>query len=76
MIGRVCMDQTLVDVSAIEGVRAGDTAVVIGKSGEEEISACDLAERAGTISNEILSRLGGRLERIVVYLQIPAGRIY
>ena len=64
--GRVCMDQTLVDVSAIEGVRAGDTAVVIGKSGEEEISACDLAERAGTISNEILSRLGGRLERIVV----------
>ncbi len=66
VIGRVCMDQTLVDVSAIEGVRAGDTAVVIGKSGEEEISACDLAERAGTISNEILSRLGGRLERIVV----------
>lgn len=66
VIGRICMDQTLVDVSDILGVKAGDTAVIIGKSGDEEISACDLAERTGTISNEILSRLGGRLERIVV----------
>lgn len=63
--GRICMDQTLVDVSSIPGVKAGDAAVVIGRSGAEEITACDLAEQSGTIANEILSRLGGRLERMV-----------
>lgn len=61
--GRICMDQTIVDVSDIPKVRAGDTAVVIGRSGAEEITACDLAQQSGTITNEILSRLGGRLER-------------
>lgn len=61
--GRICMDQTIVDVSGIPDVKAGDIAVVIGRSGTEEITACDLAEQSGTITNEILSRLGGRLER-------------
>ncbi len=65
VIGRICMDQTLVDVSGISGVKTGDVAVLIGKSGEEEISACDLAEWTGTISNEILSRMGGRLRRVI-----------
>ncbi len=66
VIGRICMDQTIVDVSGIEGVQAGDTAVLIGHSGELEISVCDLAEQTGTITNEILSRMGARLERVVV----------
>ena len=66
VIGRVCMDQTLIDVTEIPDTEAGDVAVFIGKSGEEEITACDLAEKSGTISNEILSRLGTRPERIVV----------
>lgn len=64
--GLICMDQTLVDVTDVPEVLPGDTAVLIGTSGVQEISACDLAEQSGTISNEILSRLGGRLERIVV----------
>lgn len=64
--GRICMDQTIVDVSDIPGVRAGDTAVVIGRSGEEQISAYDLADQCGTITNELLSRLGARLERRVL----------
>lgn len=66
VIGRICMDQTIVDVSEISDVKAGDEAVLIGKSGEAEISVCDIAKQAGTITNEILSRLGARLERIVV----------
>lgn len=66
VIGRICMDQTIVDVSAIPGVKAGDVAVLIGKSGEEEISVCELAKEMGTITNEILSRMGERLERIMV----------
>ncbi len=63
--GRICMDQMLVDVTGISQVKAGDTAVLIGRDGRESIGVCHMAERAGTISNEILSRLGSRLERVV-----------
>lgn len=61
--GRVCMDQTLVDVTDCPPVAPGDTAVLIGTSRGLEITACDLAKETGTIANEILSRLGTRLER-------------
>lgn len=64
--GRICMDQTLVDVTELRDVNPGNIAVLIGQSGNEKITACDLAEQAGTISNEIFSRLGHRLPRIVV----------
>lgn len=66
IVGRVCMDQTLVDVSDIPEVQSGDTAVLVGRCGNLEISACDLAEAAGTITNETLSQLGVRLERFLV----------
>lgn len=66
IVGRVCMDQTLVDVSEIPEVQSGDTAVLVGRSGELEISACELAEAAGTITNETLCQLGARLERFLV----------
>ena len=58
------MDQTTVDVSDILHVRSGDEAVLIGHSGNQEISVCDIAAQAGTITNEILSRMGARLERV------------
>ncbi len=64
--GRICMDQTLADVTGIPDVRAGDVAVILGKSGDLEITSAQLAEQAGTISNEILSRLGSRLTRTAV----------
>ncbi|MCI8506763.1 MAG: serine racemase VanT catalytic subunit [Lachnospiraceae bacterium] len=64
ILGRICMDQTIVDVTGIPAVVAGGYAVLIGSWGEEQITACDWAELSGTITNEILSRLGGRLERI------------
>jgi serine/alanine racemase len=60
------MDQMLVDVSNIPNIKAGDIAVIIGQSGDKKITACDLAEQTGTISNEILSRLGERLERQLI----------
>ena len=63
IVGRICMDQTIVDITDIDGVKQGDTAVIIGKDGNKEISAIELAKHAGTIPNEILSRLGDRLER-------------
>ncbi len=64
IVGRICMDQMMVDVTDIPQVKAGDEAVLIGRSGKLEIRAEDLAQWAGTISNEIVSRLGERLERV------------
>jgi len=61
--GKICMDQTIVDASGIE-VRQGDIAVIIGRSGGAEITACGLARLAGTIPNEILSGLGVRVKRV------------
>ncbi len=72
IVGRICMDQTLVDVTAIPEVRAGDPVTLLGESGGSAISACDMAEQAGTIANEILSRLGSRLERWPVGQTEPA----
>lgn len=66
IIGRICMDQTLVDVSDIPDAVPGDSAVLIGASGGLTISACDLSRAAGTITNETLSGLGSRLERVLV----------
>lgn len=65
IIGRICMDQLLVDITDIPDVKSGDVAVVIGKSGLKEISVYDLAEESGSITNEVLSRLGSRLNRIL-----------
>lgn len=67
VVGLICMDQMMVDITRIPEVRAGDTAVLIGRSGDCEITAYDLAEATGTITNEVLSRLGARLTRRMLY---------
>ena len=65
IVGRICMDQTIVDITGLPPVFPGDEAILIGSSGRLNITASDLAEQAHTISNEILSRLGARLERVM-----------
>ena len=55
------MDQCTVDAEAVPEIRAGDVATIIGKDQMEEITAEEVAEQAGTITNELLSRLGSRL---------------
>ena len=65
IIGRICMDLILVDISNIKNVVVGDIAVVVRKSDNLAISVYDIAEQSDTITNEILSRLGTRLERII-----------
>lgn len=64
IVGRICMDQTLVDVTDISCPSPGAEAVLIGRFGTEEITAYDLARECGTITNEVLSRLGERLTRV------------
>lgn len=66
IVGRICMDQTMVDVTGIENVKCGDIAVIIGKSDNLEITAYELAEQSDTITNEILSRMGNRLNRLLI----------
>lgn len=66
IIGRICMDQTLVDITDIPNVKQGDIAVIVGNSGGHEITVYDIAEQEGTITNEILSRLGYRLDRTII----------
>jgi alanine racemase len=62
--GRVTMDQTVVDISRAGRVRVGDEVVVLGRQGQREITADDLARWAGTINYEIVCNLGNRLPRI------------
>lgn len=61
-IGRICMDQLMLDVTDIPEVRVGDVATFIGREGDCVIYAEELAEKAGTITNEFICRLGSRLE--------------
>lgn len=63
IVGRICMDLTFVDVTDLPLVEAGDVATLMGTDGGQTITALDLARQSGTITNEILSRLGTRLER-------------
>ena len=63
VIGRICMDQLMVDITDAHGIFVGDTATFIGWDGSLEAAAPDLADQGGTITNELLSRLGGRLTR-------------
>lgn len=62
--GRVCMDQVVLDVTDLPIVQVGEIAVFIGRQEEEEITASEVAERAGTISYEILTRFAARLPRV------------
>lgn len=64
VVGRVCMNMTMVDVTDVPGVTAGDTAVLLGASGQERIRAEDLAGWAGTIHYEIVSRVHPALPRV------------
>jgi alanine racemase len=64
LLGRVTMDLMVIDVSGLEDVRIGDDAVLMGRDGREEISCTELGERAGTITWEIVTRIGARVRRI------------
>lgn len=64
VIGKICMDQLMIDISNIPNVKIGDIVVLIDE--DEKISVERLSESDETITNELLSRLGNRLRRIVI----------
>jgi alanine racemase len=65
IVGRVCMDQTMIDVTDIPGVRQSDEVVLIGQQGTERITADEVARRLGTINYEIVSEILARVPRVV-----------
>ncbi|MEZ4560209.1 MAG: alanine racemase C-terminal domain-containing protein [Caldilineaceae bacterium] len=69
ILGRVCMDQTIVDVTAIVAATGplamGDEAVLIGRQGDAELSAAEAARRTGTINYDVTSRILARVPRML-----------
>ncbi len=64
LLGRVCMDQCMVDVTDIPQVHVGDEVVLIGRQGEATLSAEQVAERLGTINYEVVSEILARVPRV------------
>lgn len=67
VVGRVCMDLTMIDVSEIDGVKTGDEVVIIGGQGKESIPALEIADRIGTISYEVLCSISSRVPRRYIF---------
>jgi alanine racemase len=66
VVGRVCMNVLMVDVTDVPGVGVGDEVVLVGRQGDHEVTADELAELAGTINYEFLARLSPEIPRVVV----------
>ncbi len=66
VIGRICMDMCMLDVSGVPGVREQDEVVLIGRQGAEKITANDIAQLTGTIAYEVLCGIGNRVQRVFV----------
>jgi len=64
LLGRVCMDQCMVDVSHIPRTRAGDEVVLIGRQGSATLTAEQVAQRLGTINYEVVSEILARVPRV------------
>ena len=64
IIGRVCMDQMMADITGIDDAAVGDEVFMLGRSGDAQITAEDIASWAGTISYEILLSAGSRVEKM------------
>ena len=66
VIGRVCMDQTMVDVTGIKNIKIGDEVILFGTDGNNTITVDSVAQLAGTINYEVLSVVGKRVPRVYI----------
>lgn len=64
--GKICMDQLVVDVSCLSDIKVGDEVVLIGKQGDEEITATEIADLAGTANDNVTSTIGKRVPRVYI----------
>ncbi|MFH1541369.1 MAG: alanine racemase [Elusimicrobiota bacterium] len=68
VVGRVCMDMTMIDVTDVKNVAIGDEVVIIGYQGKEKITVEDVAKRTNTINYEIVTSISKRIPRIYTRL--------
>lgn len=66
VVGRICMDQCMIDVTGIEDVKVGDEVVLFGKQKGSFISIDEIAEKLGTINYEVVCMIGKRVPRVYV----------
>jgi alanine racemase len=66
VVGRVCMDQTMIDLADVPDAAIGDEVVLLGRQGDAEVSADELAQRLKTINYEIVSRVMPRVKRVYI----------
>ncbi|MCC8081709.1 MAG: alanine racemase [Lachnospiraceae bacterium] len=64
--GRVCMDQFMVDVTEVDGVLSGDEVILVGQSGEEEITMEQIGDLSGRFNYEFACDLGKRIPRVYI----------
>ena len=64
LVGKVCMDQIMVDVTDIDGISVGDKAVILGRSGDEEITADDFGKMANSFAYEVICTFMPRIKRV------------
>ena len=71
VVGRISMCLTTVDVTEVEGVQADDEVVLLGRQGDQEITADEIAAKIGTINYEIFCNLGGNREKHFLNSSVP-----
>lgn len=64
VLGRVCMNMTMIDVTKLKNLRTEELVVILGRSGKEEITVEELAQKIGTINYEIITRINPLIPRI------------
>lgn len=66
IVGKICMDQCMIDVTDVPGVKEGDEVILLGSDGNLSIFAEELGDKSSTINYEILSRMGNRIPRVYI----------
>lgn len=66
ILGKICMDQFMIDVTEIENIDVGTEVVLIGKSGYQTLTADDMAHMIGTIGYEVVSSISKRVSRVFI----------
>lgn len=69
LVGNICMDQCMADVTGCDGIQEGDTAVIVGVDGDNRLTVDEISRLSGTINNETLSTLMSRISRIYLSSQ-------
>lgn len=64
VIGNICMDQCMIDVTEVENVQEGDVVCLVGQQGEERVTIDEISRLAHTINNETLSAIAARVPRL------------